>query len=226
MTGAPWRNLFRRRGRQRRMTGKCLTGGRGLAALTICVAAAACGTHRAPVSPQTAPSAASKATPAARASVRPAVTLAAAVPPRQRAVKDAKAILAAFVPPPGAVRLAKVPAAASLLRQPPESLAVSNLIDDASLWRAPMGPGAVLDWERAHLPRRFDSAAGIGSGGNVRGQRFYDSSWSLAPLYGVLAYRTMVVAVQDVGNGQTVVRVDAQVMWLDRQPASERRPVR
>jgi hypothetical protein len=204
------------------MTGKCLPGGRGLAALTICLAAAACGTPRAPVSPRTAPTATPKATPAATASVRPAATHAAtAVPPRQRAVEDAKAILAAFVPPPGAVRLAKVPAAASLLRLPPESPAVTNLIDDASLWRAPMAPGAVLDWERAHLPRRFDSAAGIGSGGDIRGQRFYDSSWSLAPLYGVLAYRTMVVAVQDVGNGQTVVRVDAQVMWLDRQPASE-----
>ena len=36
--------------------------------------------------------------------------------------------------------------------------------------------------------------------------------------------RTMIVAVESVGNGQSVVRVDAQVTWLDRQPESERLP--
>jgi len=149
-------------------------------------------------------------------------------PPRQRAQADARAILGAFVPPPGAQRLTSDPATASMLRQPPTYPGVTNLVDDVSFWRVPIAPTDMLDWEAARLPHQFDYGSGgeapWGSGGNVNGPIYYDGSWSLPQVDWVLPERTLMVAVEAIGNGQSVVRVDAQVTWLDRQPAAERLP--
>ena len=178
--------------------------------------AVGCGAQRGPVSPGTTSQSPS---PAASAP---------ALPPRQCAEADAKGILAAFVPPAGARRLTSDPAAASLLRQPPTYPGMRNLVDDVSFWRVAMAPTDLLDWEAAHLPRQFESGSGgtgpWGSGGYMNGPEYFDGSWSLPTVYWVLPDRTLLVAVEAIGNGQSVVRVDAQVTWLDRQPASERLP--
>ncbi|HEY6313955.1 MAG TPA: hypothetical protein VIY52_24595 [Streptosporangiaceae bacterium] len=76
----------------------------------------------------------------------------------------------------------------------------------------------VLAWEQAHLPRRFtpeDADFGPPS---------WDRTFSLAPIPGVLNARDLMVEVTGVGNGQTVIRVDAQVSWQPPRPASERVP--
>jgi hypothetical protein len=191
-----------------------------VAALTGGAMAVGCGTQRGPVFPA-ATSRSASPTPSRTA---PAPVL----PPRQRAQADARAILGAFVPPPGARRLASDPAAAILLRQPPTYPGVNNLVDDVSFWRVAMAPTDVLDWEAAHLPRQFESGSGgegpWGSGGYINGPTEFDGSWSLPTVYWVLPDRALMVAVEAIGNGQSVVRVDAQVTWLDHQPASERLP--
>jgi hypothetical protein len=140
---------------------------------------------------------------------------AASPTPRQRAVADAAAMLRAFVVPPGGQRLPQAPDA---LKAPITTLVSTTLVDDVSFWRVPGQPQAVLAWEQAHLPRRFTP-------GDVDfGPPSWDRTFSLSPVPGVLNARDLVVEVTGAGNGQTAIRVDAQVSWQPRRPASARVP--
>jgi hypothetical protein len=135
--------------------------------------------------------------------------------PRERAVADAAAILKAFAVPPGAQRLQRAPDA---LKAPITTLVSTTLVDNVSFWRAPGRPQAVLAWEQAHLPRRLTP------GDEDFGPPSWDRTFSLSPVPGVLNARDLVVEVTGVGNGQTAIRVDAQVSWQPPRPASERVP--
>jgi hypothetical protein len=140
-----------------------------------------------------------------------------AVPPtpRQRAGADATAILRAFAVPPGAQRLQKAPDA---LKVPISTVVSTTLMDDVSFWRTPGQPQAVLAWEQAHLPRRFTP------GDTDFGPPSWDRTFSLPPIPGVLNARDLVVEVTGAANGQTAIRVDAQVSWQPARPAPERVP--
>jgi hypothetical protein len=140
---------------------------------------------------------------------------AASPAPRERAVADAAAILKAFVVPPGARRLPKAPDA---LKIPITTLVSTTRVDDVSFWQAPGQPQAVLAWEQAHLPRRFTP------GDQDFGPPSWDRTFSLSPIPGVLNARELVVEVTAAGDGQTTIRVDAQVSWQPPRPASERMP--
>ena len=135
--------------------------------------------------------------------------------PRERAVADAAAILKAFAVPPGARRLRRAPDA---LQAPITTLVSTTLVDRFSFWEVPGRPPAVLAWEQAHLPRRFTP------GDEDFGPPSWDRTFSLSPVPGVLNARDLVVEVTGAGNGQTAVRVDAQVSWQLPRPASERVP--
>ncbi len=135
--------------------------------------------------------------------------------PRERAVADAAAILRAFVVSPGGQRLPKAP---DVLKVPSSTLVSSTLVDEVSFWRAPGQPQAVLAWEQAHLPRRFTP------GDADFGPPSWDRTFSLSPIPGVLNGRDLVAEVAGVGNGQTAIRVDAQVSWQPPRPAHERVP--
>ena len=139
----------------------------------------------------------------------------ASATPRERAVADAAAILKAFAVPPGASRLRQAPDA---LKSPITILVSTTLVDNVSFWRAPGRPQAVLAWEQAHLPRRFTP------GDQDFGPPSWDRMFSLSPVPGVLNARDMVVEVTGAGNGQTAIRVDAQVSWQPPRPASDRVP--
>ena len=139
----------------------------------------------------------------------------ASATPRERAVADAAAILKAFAVPPGAARLRQAPDA---LKTPITILVSTTLVDNVSFWRAPGRPQAVLAWEQAHLPRRFTP------GDQDFGPPSWDRMFSLSPVPGVLNARDMVVEVTGAGNGQTAIRVDAQVSWQPPRPASDRVP--
>jgi hypothetical protein len=133
--------------------------------------------------------------------------------PRERAVADAAAILKAFAVPPGARRLQRAP---DTLKAQMTTLVSTALVDKVSFWRAPGQPQAVLAWEQAHLPRRFTP------GDADFGPPSWDRTFSLSPVPGVLNAQDLVVEVTGVGNGQTAIRVDAQVSWQPPRPASER----
>ena len=135
--------------------------------------------------------------------------------PRVRAVADAAAILKAFAAPPGARRVHQAPDA---LKVPMTTLVSATLVDNVSFWRAPGQPQAVLAWEQTHLPRRFTP------GDADFGPPSWDRTFSLSPVPGVLNARDLVVEVTSVGNGQTAIRVDAQVSWQPPRLTSERVP--
>jgi hypothetical protein len=135
--------------------------------------------------------------------------------PRERAVTDAAAILKAFAVPPGAQRLQQAPRA---LKTPITTVVSTSLVDDVSFWRAPGQPQAVLAWEQAHLPRRFTP------GDADFGPPSWDRTFSLSPIPGVLNTRDLVVEVTGAGNGQTAIRVDAQVAWQPPRPGLEKVP--
>jgi hypothetical protein len=129
----------------------------------------------------------------------------------ERAVTDAAAILRAFVVPPGALRLQQAPDA---LKAPAVAF-YANTVDDVSFWREPGQPQAVLAWEQARLPHRFtlDSSAFPTPSSAVM--------FGLAPVPGLLDFRELDVQVAGAGDGQTAIRVDAQVTWQPPRPASE-----
>jgi hypothetical protein len=111
-----------------------------------------------------------------------------------------------------------LPKAPDVLKTPSSTLVSTALVDDVSFWRVPGQPQTVLAWEQAHLPRRFtpeDTDFGPPS---------WDRTFSLAPVPGVLNARDLVVEVTAAGNGQTAIRVDAQVSWQPLRPALERVP--
>ncbi len=134
---------------------------------------------------------------------------------RERAAADAAAILKAFAVPPGARRLPQAPDA---LKVPVTTVVSTTLVDNVSFWRAPGRPQAVLAWEQAHLPRR------VTLGDADFGPPSWDRTFSLSPVPGMLNTRDLVVEVTGAGNGETAIRVDAQVSWQPPRPASERVP--
>jgi hypothetical protein len=142
--------------------------------------------------------------------------------PRQRAEADAESILKAFVAPPGATALRGAPSLpAGTLNGPASRALTPDLVDDVSWWRVPGQPDAVLAWEKTHLPRRF-SLFGWGSGYHGAGTMW--DEFSLPGVPGVLSQRELQVQAVSDGDGQTVIRVDAQDAWLPAKPASERVP--
>src|SRR6266700_3952762 len=134
---------------------------------------------------------------------------------RERAAAGAAAIVKAFVVPPGGYQLQQAPEA---LKVPITTLVSAKLVDDVSFWRAPGQPQAALAWEQAHLPRRFMT------GDADFGPPSWDRMFSLSPIPGVLNARDLVVEVVGAGDGQTAIRVDAQVSSQPSRPAAERVP--
>jgi hypothetical protein len=148
---------------------------------------------------------------AARTSTaRPASTIRPASP-RQRAVADAARIMASFPRPPGTVRIGPV----ASLTQPFERPATPDLASVTRWWRVPGRPQAVLAWIRAHL------LSGFTQDGTGTGPGTWMNTFALPAVPGVLTERELVV-LATAYQGQTAIRVDAQVVWLPARPAAER----
>ena len=132
-----------------------------------------------------------------------------------RAEADAAAILRSFVVPPGGRRLAGPPKTpGGWLASPQSSLVSTSAVDEATFWEAPGEPQAVLAWEQARLLPRFTL------GDADFGPPSWDRGFQLAPAGG-LTDRELVVEVVSVGDGQTGIRVDAQVGWQPPRPPGD-----
>lgn len=148
----------------------------------------------------------------------PAATKAAT--PRQRASTDAASIVSKFVPPKGAARLTSAPGGA--LSKPMTVPSGQNLVDKTAYWRVSGSPRTVLAWEKAHLPRQFKWAGQGRSLGSAAPKS--EENFTLPAVRGVLPTRTLEVTAASAGGGQTAIRVDAQVTWVQARPLSERIP--
>jgi hypothetical protein len=132
---------------------------------------------------------------------------------RQRAVADAARIMASFPRPPGAVRTGLI----ASLTEPGERPATPDLASVTRSWRVPGRPPSVLAWIRAHLP------SGFTPDGTGRGNGSWIDTFALPAVPAVLTQRELVVLAVPF-EGQTAIRVDAQVVWLPARPAAERVP--
>lgn len=146
----------------------------------------------------------------------PAPSSAAGQSTRQQAEAAAAALLAGFVPPPGARRLAGPPNLPSGWEQHPQSILVSNsMVDEAAFWEAPGDPQSLLAWEQARLTgKRF--TLGDASFGPPSWDREFD-----LPAAGALTTRELIVEVVGAGNGQTAIRLDADVAWQPARPPGD-----
>jgi hypothetical protein len=146
----------------------------------------------------------------------PAPSPAAGQSGRQQAEPAAAELLAGFVPPPGARRLAGPPDLPGGWEQHPQSILVSNsMVDEAAFWEAPGDPQSLLSWEQARLTgKRF--ALGDASFGPPSWDREFD-----LPAAGALTTRELIVEVVGAGNGQTAIRLDADVAWQPSRPPGD-----
>ena len=175
-------------------------------------------------------SSATAASHAATTTARPAVattpTPTTALSPQQRADADAAAILAAFVVPPGARKLPGPPTGqASEMKHITGSSASPNWIDKTGFWQVKGDPQQVLAWTAGHVGRSHTSF-GVTTNLPVSGrpETVWERDYVLPPVPAVEDTRELTVEVADAGNGQTAIRVDAQVTWLPARQASETVP--
>jgi hypothetical protein len=141
--------------------------------------------------------------------------------PRQRATADADAIFASFAVPPGARELASAPdlggASGRMLAQARPSQ--TDVVYTGGWWEAPGRPRAVLTWEQAHVSTGLSQADGLRETARGMPVISYDL-FSLPSVQGLLDDRSLLVQAVAAGD-QTLIRVDAQVMWNPSRPAGE-----
>jgi hypothetical protein len=135
---------------------------------------------------------------------------------REQAEAAANALLAEFVPPPGARRLTGPPNLPDGLEQHPQSVMVSNsMVDESAFWEAPGDPQGLLSWEQARLTgKRFTL------GDADFGPPSWDREFDL-PATRVLTNRNLIVEVVGAGDGQTAIRLDADVAWQPSRPKGD-----
>ena len=146
--------------------------------------------------------------------------------PKQRAEADAAAILAGFVVPPGARKLpGPPPGQANELRDITGSSASPDWIDKTGFWQVKGDPQQVLAWTASHVGRSH-TTGGLTTNLPVSGrpETVWERDYALPPVPAVEDTRELTVEVADADNGQTAIRVDAQVTWLPARQASETVP--
>jgi hypothetical protein len=146
--------------------------------------------------------------------------------PKQRAEADAAAILAGFVVPPGAWKLPGPPTGqASQMKNITGSSGSPNWIDKAGFWQVKGDPRQVLAWTASHVGRSHTDGGVITNLPTpARPETVWENDYALPPVPAVEDTRELTVEVADAGDGQTAIRVDAQVTWLPAREASETVP--
>jgi hypothetical protein len=170
----------------------------------------------------------SVAAPAQSRSTSPAgIRPLSAVPPtsagnRSLARREAQRLLARAVVPPGAKPLSAPPA----FPAGPVSLpGATSVVDLSRTWRLPMMTLAQASaWLTAHSPRglgRPDGPSGISADGTPE-DLGYSYSGPVSPAWDSAELQAQVARLPS--GGSTVLRVDAQVVWLDPVPIRDTQP--
>jgi hypothetical protein len=139
------------------------------------------------------------------------------------AVADAEARLASIALPPGAIPVGERPDGITL-DGPPLAPSSPNFVDRGGWWVLSGSPADVLAWFRANPPggtTQRISGGGAGPGGAEFSYQGFE--W---PATAALSWRTAFVAAASRPEGGTALRIDAQAIWLEQHPSSERIPAR
>jgi hypothetical protein len=151
----------------------------------------------------------------------PARPVFAAAPVRaqpQSAGEFARDVLAEAVIPPGSVRATI--SSRSILATPVANPAIKGLTDIYSAYKIPLSVSAAEAYEKAHLPR---GARLAGSGGDCdHGVRSLTVLLTVS-VAGSHEYSAgLAIGLVSLGRRSSLLRVDAQVMWVASRPAAEK----
>ncbi len=142
---------------------------------------------------------------------------------RAAAVASAKDLLGRLYVPEGSVYSSVEPSGTNpVLEAAPDRPQTPKLIDLTSWWRIPAEPGEVLSWleENPPLGSKESAAGGFSTSapGGAPG-RFVRFEWR--PIPSVLILRSLLASVVAGPEGSTVLRADAQVVWVVPRPLSD-----
>lgn len=141
---------------------------------------------------------------------------------RALAGREASALLSRLRLPAGAAAVHPAPGTAGIggVATLP---ATPALIDRAADWSVPGSSRAVQAYLRAHAPAGT-SAAGGGSGSAGAAPSSTELTFTVPHPPAGIASERLVVQLEATATGPTVVRADAQVIWIVSRAASERVP--
>jgi hypothetical protein len=178
------------------------------AGAVLCLLATGCGSVAAG---ESASSARRPGDPGRPALARPAPGRPTATANRRLANSEALRLLSLVRVPAHSVRLSSPPS--SLPAPPMGTPGVKSLVDASRSWRLPMSFMAAEKWLGAHPPAGFRRAGEEPSFGPPGSAFSYvgaaSAAWESAELD---------IAVAPASDGGTVMRADAQVVWLDPSP--------
>jgi hypothetical protein len=129
-------------------------------------------------------------------------------------------MLAEFRPPPGAQRSG--PIAVPALSAAPAGYGPDS-VSRTAWWRAAGTMDSVLGWITAHRPAGL-ALGGSGASSDRSGVISRFAEFSLPPVSGVLAERSLYMSVARDGADGVALRVDSLVTWLPRKSPAERIP--
>lgn len=142
---------------------------------------------------------------------------------RRAAVRDAQRLLGLAVLPTGAIRDTTEPSGdGKLLRKPPQQ-PTGQVVDRFAWWQVPTTLASVVAFLEANPPAG-SSPAGSGSTEGPSIPANATLVFSLPPVSGVIAMRTVTFEAVALSAGGTGIRVDAQDTWVLPRPASEKMP--
>lgn len=126
--------------------------------------------------------------------------------------------------PPGARRVSAAPSGSGdALQLPLFEPATPNLIDLHAWWTVPGSPLEALAWIKKHPPS--GSKLKIESSSEDHGvTTSWDIGFEWPPIKEVANERALLVTATAGPGNETALRVDAQAVWVEPRPSSERVP--
>jgi hypothetical protein len=153
-----------------------------------------------------------------------------AAPNHHAAVRDALTLMGRLKLPAGARRSGVEPGGDSgLLKAPPSSPIIGDLVDRAQWWTVRKSPKYVMRYLIAHPPTGGNPNES-GSEQKCKGLHkdchpiLLFRGFQFPGVSGVLASRSLQVEAARLKNGSTGIRVDAQVVWIRNRAANETVP--
>jgi hypothetical protein len=143
--------------------------------------------------------------------------------PKARAQADVAALFNRLHVPPGATSGNRPDGTPSALASPPQLPNTPNLVTATRWWTTSQSPAAALGWVNAHPPTGTTQQSPMQTTG-PHGVEERTTSFTLPAIPGVVGTRELLVSTASLPGGRTVIRVDAEDIWLTPRPAAERIP--
>jgi hypothetical protein len=142
------------------------------------------------------------------------------------AAKQARGLLHAFRAPTGSTALAARPAGTpASLANAPTTPVTSDLVQQTAWYTITGTPAAVLARIKARPPVGLTPAGSTQLTSAASGPRasapVYALTYAWPPIANEIAQQTLSIAAASIGSDTTVLRLDAQVVWIPKKPTGD-----